>query len=296
MNTSKNALLLFSKPPIAGLVKTRLTIGRGGNLTEEEAAEFFRCSLLDVAELAMICLDDLEYINEEERRAGDEAGEEVPYRSYDFFISTISREAVTLLQEVFAKDGAGERPINYLVDSGASFDEHFDDAFRQLFDKDYDNVVAIGADLPLLPREHIINSFQWLDHLATLSEDGSAFVQAPCQQSGVSLVGMTRTTPMTAGGVYYNMTGLPALDAYTDKLRQIDIPNAFLNPVSDVDSDADLAHAISCLNAVAEASRYQTELFLARRVLEWVDNMGLVVSAPPNEEHDPRNNIDAIAV
>jgi uncharacterized protein len=288
MALSKNALLLFCKPPIAGLVKTRLTEARGGSLTEVEAAEFFRCSVLDVAEVGMLALEDLAIMNEAERQNDPEAHE----RRYDFFISTISEEGIGMLKEIFDEDGPWSHKITYLMDKGASFDEHFDDAFDQIFSHGYENVVAIGGDLPLLPREHISEAFKWLDILAPQSPERYAFVQAPCQQSGVSIVGKTRTTPISASGIYYNQTGLPALDAYTDKLREIDIPNAFLNPVSDVDSDADLAHAISCLNAVAEASRYQTNIFLARRVLEWVDGMGLLVTAPPNEEHDPRQYID----
>ena len=47
MAERKNALLVFSKPPIPGMVKTRLTTEFGGFLTPEQAAEFFRRSLYD---------------------------------------------------------------------------------------------------------------------------------------------------------------------------------------------------------------------------------------------------------
>lgn len=288
MATKKNALMLFCKPPIPGLVKTRLTEANGGSLTNEEAAEFFGCSLLDVTELALLALDDLDELNFAER-AHDK---NITEKSYDFFISTISQEAITLLQAFIAADGPWTRSIEFLVDKGTSFDEHFDDAFTQLFSRGYQAVVSIGADMPLLPRGHIVEAFCWLDELRKTNDEGFAFVQAPCQQSGVSLVGMTKGTPLTASGVYYNRSGLPALDAYTAKLREVDVPNIFLHPVSDVDDDADLAHMISCLNAVAEASFYQPDIFLARRVLAWVDHMGLVVTAPPNDEHDPRQYID----
>lgn len=288
MTVSKNALVLFCKPPIPGLVKTRLTEARGGNLSEKEAADFFTCSILDLTELSMIAMDDLEDLNAEERLKDQDA----PTRVYDFFVSTIDDEAVELLKTCYAKDGEWPREIQFIVDKGASFDEHFDDAFNQIFARGYDNVVAIGGDMPLLPREHLVNAFQWLDRLSSLNDKGHAFVQAPCQQSGVSVVGKTKTTPIDSRGVYYNFSGLPALDAYTAQLRQVDVPNVFLSPVSDVDSDEDLAHAISCLNAVAEASLFQTEIFLARRVLEWIDRMGLQVTAPPNDKHDPRQYID----
>lgn len=288
MNTSKSALLLFCKPPIPGLVKTRLTEARGGSLTNEEAAEFFSCSVRDVAEVCMLAFDDLEQENALQRQADPS----VPEKEYDFFVSTISESAVEMVEKMFNEDGEWPRKITYIVDNGASFDEHFDDAFDQIFKRGYDSIVAVGGDMPLLPRSHISEAFQWLDILSREDAHGYAFVQAPCQQSGVSLVGKTKETPISAGGVYYNRTGLPALDAYTDKLRELRIPNVFLNPVSDIDNDNDLAHAISCLNAVAEASFYQTDIFLARRVLEWVDRMGLQVEAPPNDEHDPRQYID----
>lgn len=288
MMKKKYALLLFCKPPLPGLVKTRLTEEQGGTLTNAEAAEFFKCSLLDVAEVAMLALDDLADNNASERKKNPS----LPIKDYDFFVSTLSLDAVATLKELFKNEGPWSHDITYLVDEGASFDEHFDDAFDQIFSQGYESVVSVGGDMPLLPREHVRTAFQWLDYLSKDDPRGYAFVQAPCQQSGVSLVGMTKNTPMRASGVYYNTSGLPVLDAYTKKLQDTGVPNAFLNPVSDVDNDADLAHAISCLNSVAEASYFQEGLFLARRVLEWVDRMGLQVTAPPNDEHDPRQYID----
>ena len=64
MTERKQALLLFSKPPIPGMVKTRLTQARGGFMTEEQAAEFFKLSLYDVSELAMHALIELQRDND----------------------------------------------------------------------------------------------------------------------------------------------------------------------------------------------------------------------------------------
>jgi hypothetical protein len=116
---------------------------------------------------------------------------------------------------------------------------------------------------------------------------------APCQQSGVSVVGYTKTTPIDSQGVYYNLDGTPVLDAYTAKLQALDLPFAYLSPVADIDGDNDLAHAISCLGAIAEATRYQPDIYLARRVLEWIDRKGLRACAPPNDDYDPREQLDA---
>ena len=283
----KYAILIFSKPPIPGLVKTRLTRERGGIFTQEQAAQFFKRSLWDVTELAMWCMDDLEALNRQEMESNPGS----PKRSYDLFISTTPASNVELMKQTIEEIGQWPREIIYMADKGATFDDHFDMAFQEIFDQGYEAIVSIGADIPTLPRSHVTQAFQWLIYFnEVLGTPG--FVQAPCQQSGVSLVAQTKGTPITAQGVYYNRTGLPALDAYTDKLNEVDIPNMFLDPVSDVDNDNDLAHAISCLNAVAVASLYNPSLYVARRVLEWVDKKGLVVVAPPNDEHDPRQYLD----
>ena len=273
------------------MVKTRLTEGRGGVLTNEEAAELYRCCLLDVTDLSMLALNDLENENNVERTRDSDA----PTRIYDFVISTTPEESVDLMRSLFEGEGGWDRPIRYFCDKGASFDEHFNDAFAQLFEDGYDNVVAIGGDHPTISREHISDAFKWLDYFSKLNDSGFGFVQAPCQESGVSLIGKTRSTPVFADNVFYNMQGRPAIDGYVEILKQLEIPNAFLHSISDIDNDADLAHAISCINAIAEASLYQTGLFVPLRVLEWMDRMGLKASSPPNENHDPRDDIDTIA-
>jgi len=42
MSGKKHAFLLFTKAPAPGVTKTRLTEARGGILTPEEAADFYR--------------------------------------------------------------------------------------------------------------------------------------------------------------------------------------------------------------------------------------------------------------
>ena len=288
MTVSKNAMLLFCKPPIPGLVKTRLTDVHGGPLTEEQAAEFFRCSILDLTDLAMLAMDDLDEANAQERADDPTA----PTRTYDFFISTTPESNVAVIRKVFEDEGGWARPITYHFDVGASFDAHFTNAFKQLFDLGYDNVVAIGGDMPLLPRTHIVEAFQWLDYLAENDERGYGFVQAPCQQAGTSLVGQTAATPLSPEGIYYNKTGRPVVEGYLEFLHEQSIPNAYLSPVADVDRDDDLAHVITCLNAIAEAEPYQPGIYLARRVLAWLDATGLLSVSPPNHEIDPRELID----
>ena len=282
----KHALLIFSKPPIPGVVKTRLTKERGGFLSEEQAAEFFKRSLYDVSELCMHALIEMQRENEE-LLANDDQAEAV---TYDFFVSTTPLENVEVMKNTYDEIGPWPMEIHYLSDKGATFDDHFDDAFQQIFDLGYENVVSVGGDIPALPKTHIQQAFAWLEYFQGLGTPG--FVQAPCQECGTSLVGYSFDTPINHQGVYYNLDGTAALDAYVEKLQDKNIPAAYLSPISDVDEKTDLAHAISCIRAIDQAAESQPGLFVPRRVLDWIDFLGLRVTTPPNPNHDPRQNID----
>lgn len=287
MQEKKYAILIFSKPPIPGLVKTRLTRERGGIFTEQQAAQFFKRSLWDVTELAMWCMDDLAELNRLEREANDGA----PRRTYDLFISTTPEENVQLMKDTIQEIGNWPHEIHYMCDHGASFDEHFNGAFQDIFDQGYEAIVSIGADIPTLPRTHVSQAFQWLDYFSeVLGTPG--FVQAPCQECGTSLVGYNYDTPVDHTGIYYNMDGRPALDGYVEKLKENNIPNAYLAPVADVDEPEDLAHCLSCARALASAAEFQTGIYVPRRVIEWADAVGIRVTAPPNDNHDPRQYLD----
>lgn len=286
MAEKKQALLVFSKPPIPGMVKTRLTTEFGGFLTPEQAAEFFKRSLYDVCEACMHALFELKWANDAKVAADPNAD----VITYDFFISTTPASNVELMKATFDEIGPWPMEIHYLTDKGATFDDHFDDAFAQIFAMGYEHIVSVGGDIPTMPKSHITQSFQWLDYFQSQGTPG--FVQAPCQECGTSLVGFSYNTPMNHQGVYYNLDGKPALDAYVEKIDAENIPCAYFSPIADIDEKTDLAHAISCMRAIERAAKYQPELFVPRRVLDWVDFMGIRVSTPPNEEHDPRQYID----
>ena len=285
MAVQKEALLLFSKPPMPGKVKTRLTKKFGGFLTDQSAAEFFKRCLYDVAECCMHALIEKQWAND----AACEADPEAQKIQYDFFVGCPEAN-LQLMKDTFDAIGPWPMEIHYVTDKGATFDDHFDDAFAQIFAMGYDCIVSVGGDIPTLPKSHLSQSFDWLEYFRSCGTPG--FVMAPCQECGTSLVGFHHDTPMNHQGVYYNMDGKPALDAYIEKVDANNIPCAYFAPIADVDEVTDLAHAISCMRAIERAAQYQPGLFVARRVLDWVDAMGIVISTPPNDEHDPRQYLD----
>jgi len=287
MTLRRHALLLFCKPPIPGEVKTRLTVERGGIFTPEDAAEFFKRSLFDVSEMCFEAIWELEAASETVRQTDPSAPEHV----YDFFVCTTPAENLEVMRQTFESLGQWPREIHYLTDEGANFDEHFDDAFKQIFALGYDDLVSVGGDVPTMPRSHVVSAFQWLDYYDATFENGG-MVQAPCQECGVSLVGWTAKTPMDHQGVYYSPVGRPALDAYVEKCAENNVVMASLDPAADVDDAQDLAHTISLLRALAFSKQSQPDIFVAQRTLDWLNWKGLRVGTPPNEDRDSREGID----
>jgi uncharacterized protein len=278
--------MLFTKAPLPGVVKTRLTQEFGGIFSPEESADFYKHCLLDVTEIIFAAFAQLTEEAEKKAAASGEAPD-----TYDLVVSTSPADNLPHLEKVYAEHGPWPSEIRFIVDQGKSFDEHFDDAFNQVFADGYESIVSVGGDLPQLPASHIVSAFQWLDYLSKDSENG-AFVEAPCQECGVSLVGYTKSTPMDSTGVYYNTDGITCLDAYVSKVTERNIPMACLSPCADIDDGQDLAHAASLIRALGAAGPHQPGLHVPRYTLWWLDAHGIVASAPPNDNHDPREYLD----
>ena len=288
MAEKKHALLIFTKPPLPGVVKTRMTSEYGGFLTLDQAASFYKCCFYDVCEMSCQALMELQAENDE-LVAQDPEADKI---TYDLFVSTTPAESLEKVKEMFEKIGPWPLEIHFVVDTGSTFDEHFNDAFEQIFALGYESIVSIGGDVPTMPKSHLKQAFQWLDYFQAIGKPG--FVYAPCQECGTSLVGFSNNTVMDHTGVYYNMDGRPALDGYLEKLIEADIPSAYFDPVADIDEVSDLGHAISCMKSIREAAKYQP-LYVPWRTLNWVEMMGIQVSTPPNENHDPRDYLDGNA-
>jgi hypothetical protein len=262
-----------------------MTTEHGGFFTPKQAADFYRYCFYDVCDMGMQSLVELQKENDA-LVADDPSADKV---TYDFFCSTTPAENLDVMKQFFAKVKIWSLEPHFIVDKGASFDEHFNDAFNQLFAMGYESVVSVGGDLPTMPKSHIKKAFQWLDRFQAMGKPG--FVCAPCQECGTSLVGYSHNTPIDHTDVYYNLDGRPALDGYVEKLQEGDIPSAYFEPVADNDVVGDLGHAISCMKAIREAAKYQ-DLFVPNRALTWCELMGIRPYAAPNDNHDPRDYLD----
>lgn len=288
MSGSKNVLLLFSKLPEPGLVKTRLTTLKDGMFTPEIAAALYHRMLFDVVEIICCAFDRLE---NESREAG------LPIEEYELVISTAPVENVARMRELFEEAGSWPRPIAFIGDRGATFDEHYNDAFHQVWERGAKRILSMGADMPALTVDDVVDGFQ---ALRRLEEEGlrrpegpqGGIVIAPDQEMGVSIIGWTADTDFDHDGVFYNQDGLTVLPAYVRKAAEKGLPAVYLRPVPDVDTMNDLIHTATLLEATNYCAPFDGNC-PGYRTWEMLVSMGLnEVRIPPNPLHDPREHID----
>lgn len=275
MKIRSNILLLFSKLPETGLVKTRLTVERGGTFTAEDAMLLYRAMLLDVCG---VCLRAFEKMGDRED-------------SYRLVISVAPASNLEAMRALIVGEIGAEAPIDFIADTGTSFDEHYNDAFVQCWDAGADCILSMGADMPALTVGDVVRGFKALHELQDAGKPG--IVLSPDQEMGVSIIGWTRDTDFDHTGVFYNRTGLTVLPAYIEKAKEAGLPAIWLPAVPDVDTMTDLMHNITLVNALEYCSRFDGGVAPVR-TLGMLRELGCdEVRIPPNDLYDPREMIDS---
>ena len=285
-----NILLLFSKVPEAGKVKTRLTVLKDGIFQPDVASGLYHCMLFDVVEIMCAALGDLEAMAVQGEGEGEGGAACEPEDTYELVISTTPPENIPVMRALFERAGAWPRPITYIADEGASFDEHYNHAFSQCWERGADCILSMGADMPALTKADVILGFQKLHALCGVP--GGGIVLAPDQEMGVSSVGWTRETDFSHTGVFYNRSGLTVLPAYIQKAREAGLPALWLPPIPDVDTMGDLYHAITEVEALNYCAQFD-DICPPWRTANALREMGWdKVVVPPNDLFDPRDEID----
>ncbi len=286
MRERKNALLLFSKVPEPGLVKTRLTTLKDGVFAPEVASGLYHCMLFDVVEIICAAMSKLEGRAPEVDPATGEEVRDV----YELVISTTPAKNVEVMRKLFDDAGTWPRELVMIADAGASFDEHYNHAFAQVWDRGADCILSMGADMPALTVNDVVAGFEALHKLDGAERGG--IVLAPDQEMGVSAIGWTRATDFDHAGVFYNQEGLTVLPAYIAKARELGLPAIYLPPIPDVDTMADLRHTVTLVEALNYCAGFDGNT-PPWRTADALEQMGWSeVRVMPNGLFDPRGHID----
>ena len=191
------ALVVFAKQPRPGAVKTRLC----PPLTALEAAELYRCLLLDTLDLA---------------RRIDGATASICYQddpgAAGYFATTAPRLPA--------------RP-----QQGADLGERMLNAFREAFAAGNRRVIIIGSDAPDLPAEYVKKAFAVL-------ASGSDVVLGPAEDGGYYLIGLTRICEELFCGIAWSSPAVLEQSLARAAGAQRDV--ALLPLWHDIDTPADL--------------------------------------------------------
>ena len=147
-----NALIIFTRIPIAGKTKTRLQT----KLLPEECADIHQCFLKDI------------YIKMKELK----------YNDIDIIISYNPDGNINILKEIFYDE---KLYIKQAVNTPNENDKIYN-SMKEVFSLGYKKSILIGTDIPEISKENIIDSFNLLND--------NDFVFGPSYDGGYYLVGM----------------------------------------------------------------------------------------------------------
>lgn len=271
----QHAIVVFTKVPKAGRVKTRLTEERGGILTPEEAKILYEACLMDVIDICAsvpnaevwICYDlggDLDY-----------------------------------LQALIAQLMQPSKIAGIIHDQGGTFDDCMQFAADFLFkpgqeERLADSMLIVGGDTCGLQVHTLVDALEKLEKFASneagrkaVLDDrltlGSAMVASPDQEGGFNLLGYTANTPFDFQTVFYNKQGITALEIVAEKAKEDQIPLLPLDIVFDIDLPVDIASLIPILNVLEQGACYDRNIQAPQRLIAVLRDMGLQSTAPPVE-------------
>ena len=201
MRINDNALIIFAKQPLAGKVKTRLT----AVLSPEEAAELYRCMLIDTLfKVKLLGGVDIYLFFEGD---GDAAS----------YFASIA-------------DGMETRPQR-----GNDLGERMMDAFQRTFERGYESVAIIGTDSPDLPVSFIEEAF------LSLGDARLDAVFGPSEDGGYYLLALKRLHAELFQGIGWSSQAV--LRETVAAAEKVGMRTTMLSLWHDVDTVADLRRA-----------------------------------------------------
>ncbi len=245
----ESAVIIFSKAPIPGLVKTRLT--QGSSLSEKDVALIADAMLKDTISLTSKSHVDKILIGYHPEEAFD-----------------IIRRIV----ESVRKDGFLNKKIEYLKQVGSNFDQRFGSIVKEAFKLNLNYLIVLGADLPYLDPLIINNT---LKELITKDKD-NLLVLGPSSGGGIYLVGLTNEFDSNWFSEYQLFRGGIELSQFIKFCKKKKFKLKLLPPYGDIDIEEDLVSLILYIEAIS-ASEINFGFHYPYYTAQIIDDLGLSI-------------------
>ena len=225
---TKKSILIFTKVPTIGIVKTRLS--QTTPISDKEVCLIAEAMLKDtiiIASRSKANIIEIGYYPEES------------FNKLKKIVSSIQKaNDITL-------------PINYYLQQGSSFDERFESVVQASIDNGNELIVVLGADLPYMPASLINSAF---NHLTT-GNKANNIVLGPTGEGGIYLVGLSRNFTPHWFRKYNLFTGGVEIIQFTKFCRLEEIELSLLTPLIDIDIEDDLVSLLAFIEGFKIAKK-----------------------------------------
>ena len=220
----ETAIIIFSKAPIPGLVKTRLT--KGTCLNEKDTAIIAEAMLKDTIKLASAS------------------------NANKIIIGFYPEDSLKILEEIVEKvrsDGFLDKNVLFFQQFGSNFDERFGFVIKEAFENGIDFLTVLGADLPFMDPNVIKTTF---DYLTTKIYE-KPIVLGPSSGGGIYLVGISKNFNPGWFSKHQLFRGGVELSRFVLFCKGINFKLLLLPPYGDVDIEEDLISLITYIDALS---------------------------------------------
>ncbi|MFX1259669.1 MAG: DUF2064 domain-containing protein [Promethearchaeota archaeon] len=245
----QNIVLIFSKVPIPGLVKTRLT--QNTCLSKKDAALIAEAMLKDTISLSSKSQAD------------------------QIYLGYLPENMESILKEIVANvrnDGNLNKLVDYILQEGTNFDERFGSVVHSAFIKGANNIIVLGADLPYLDPKILNKTF---NYLSTRSKEKKVII-GPANGGGIYLVGINQGFDYKWFAKYQLFRGGVEISQFTIFCKTEGIDLILLPAYGDIDLEEDLVSLIAYIKALSVSKNYSA-FFFPRYTARIIDEIGLYI-------------------
>ncbi len=259
-NENETSLIIFSKAPIPGLVKTRLT--KDTIITEVDAATLAEAMLKDTLILASKSRADNIFVGY------------TPYRE--------EKNILQLTKIVIASENILCN-FSLLLQEGSDFDSRFYSVVEQAFNRKIKYLVIIGADLPYLDPQIINLAYKQLNS----SDLRNSIVLGPAGGGGIYLLGITKNFDPRWFSELKLFSGGIEIHQFINLCKEKDFDLILLPPLTDIDLEEDLISLITFINAMKNAQKYEGYHY-PKYTAEIIEKLGLNIEETPDNTRKRR--------